>query len=1141
MDKAVGRTLVAGAGVSGIRAALDLAQTGYKVLLVDSCDHTGGLLCKLDYQFPTSRCGFCRMLPLFDRDSSSQHCLRKGLSHDNIQILVSTQIIGIEGEPGNFKVTLKQNPPVIDPDLCTGCGECVQACPVRVPDPFNEGLTLRKAVYLPCPQSFPDRYTIDYAACSGCGECEAVCSAGAIKFVDQDRAKFRILVVDDEKIVRDSTGEWLKEEGFFVETADSGTAALDMLEHDSFNMMLTDIKMPGMDGVELLAKAKAVNPDICVIMMTAYAAVDSAVEAMKQGALDYLTKPFDPDVLISMVTNAYREFEMAQARVETVDSVILAGGTEFFRPDMTKNPYGYGMFPAVMTALEFERMISGTGPGSAGKGKTLVHPVTGKAVKKIAWFQCVGSRDSQTRTVFCSSICCMMSIKEAVLAKEKFGPEIETAIFYMDMRTFGKSFDLYRKDARDNMGVRFVRARVHSLTPVAEPDNHAVVARYAEMNGKIREEKFDLVVLATGQKPASQLTALAMKNNIETNEWGFVRTLPFSANLTPREGIIAAGSFSGLKDIGESVTCASAAACAACNLMHKAGRVRVQDMENPGNALWDTKELARENPRILTVLCSCSRIMEAESDIEAVKSGLSGIPELDAIEIMQDLCTDEAWFELAEQIRKKRPNRLVMGACLPCIRKNRLSELAEQSGLPVFLMETMDMAGLCSDSILRRLKILISGAGFKNPDVVERVPVKPAALVVGGGIAGLTAALGIADSGFHVDLVEKTNELGGNLLWMDTDINNNDIAGFCKAIVKRAESHKNIKIHKNTVVAAAVNRPGEFMSILNRQGAGPESIRHSVTVFATGGDQAEPEFDSGHDETGKIEMTQKQFELGLHNNKIVPEQLETIVMIQCSGTRNEKRPYCSRVCCIRALKHALELKKKNPGIQVYILYRDMMSYGFYEKYHIKARQAGVVFMQYEPSSFPEIAVENGKAIVRTRDSVLDMDVEINADCVVHATGIVPATDIDSLTGQYGADLDRFNFVREADSKFRPVDTMNYRAFACGLALKPCTIEEALSSAGAAAARAIRILSHDCLVSGKSVSATRTATCSLCEICVDACPYGARFVNKIEEKIEVDPAACQGCGVCAAMCPSDSAFVEGFYGQQIMDIIDIALS
>ena len=355
------------------------------------------------------------------------------------------------------------------------------------------------------------------------------------------------------------------------------------------------------------------------------------------------------------------------------------------------------------------------------------------------------------------------------------------------------------------------------------------------MNGKIREEKFDLVVLATGQKPASQLTALAMKNNIETNEWGFVRTLPFSANLTPREGIIAAGSFSGLKDIGESVTCASAAACAACNLMHKAGRVRVQDMENPGNALWDTKELARENPRILTVLCSCSRIMEAESDIEAVKSGLSGIPELDAIEIMQDLCTDEAWFELAEQIRKKRPNRLVMGACLPCIRKNRLSELAEQSGLPVFLMETMDMAGLCSDSILRRLKILISGAGFKNPDVVERVPVKPAALVVGGGIAGLTAALGIADSGFHVDLVEKTNELGGNLLWMDTDINNNDIAGFCKAIVKRAESHRNIKIHKNTVVAAAVNRPGEFMSILNRQGAGPEYFFFRSFRPGTGG------------------------------------------------------------------------------------------------------------------------------------------------------------------------------------------------------------------------------------------------------------------------------------------------------------------
>jgi len=460
---AIGKTLVAGAGISGIRSALDLAETGYKVLLIDASDHIGGLLGQLDYQFPTSTCGYCRMLPMFDRDQSSQHCLRKGLFHENIEIALSTQLISVEGEPGDLKVTLKQNPSLIDSSLCTGCGECEAVCPVFVNNPFNEGLSKRKAVYLPSPQSFSNAYTIDYAACTRCGECEKVCPTGAIKFTDQDREKFKILVVDDEKIVRESTKEWLKEEGFSVTTADSGQKALEIMAELPFNMMLTDIKMPGMDGVELLGKAKEKNSDLCVIMMTAYAAVDSAVDAMKQGALDYLTKPFDPDVLIAMVTKVYHEFEVAEARIEQVDALILSGGTEFFKPELGINPYGYGVLPGVITSMEFERLISGTGPSGAGVNPgpglgQLTHPSTGKPVQKVAWLQCVGSRDVQEDAPFCSSVCCMISIKEAVLAKEKFGPDIETTIFYMDMRTIGKSFEDYKLNAQNENHVRFVRA-----------------------------------------------------------------------------------------------------------------------------------------------------------------------------------------------------------------------------------------------------------------------------------------------------------------------------------------------------------------------------------------------------------------------------------------------------------------------------------------------------------------------------------------------------------------------------------------------------------------------------------------------------------------------------------------------------------
>jgi len=1155
---AIGKTLVAGAGLSGIRSALDLAETGYKVLLIDTSDHIGGLLCQLDYQFPTSTCGYCRMLPMFDRDKSSQHCLRKGLFHENIEILLSTQLISVEGEPGDLTVTLKQNPSLINPALCTGCGECERICPVFVNDPFNEGLTKRKAVYLPSPQSFSNAYTIDYTACTRCGECEKICPTGAIKFIDQNREKFNILVVDDEKIVRESTREWLKEEGFSVSTADSGQKALELMDENSFNMMLTDIKMPGMDGVELLAKAKQKNQDLTVIMMTAYAAVDSAVDAMKQGALDYLTKPFDPDVLISMVTKVYQEFEIAEARVEQVDALILSGGAQFFRPELGKNPYGYGVLPGVVTSMEFERLISGTGPGLSSNSRPeigkLIHPETGKPVRKIAWFQCVGSRDVQTDSPFCSSVCCMISIKEAILAQEKFGPDIETTIFYMDMRTFGKSSEDYRFNAQKENHVSFVRARIHSLIQNPAKDETSLLAKYVDIQGNKHEADFDLVVLANGQRPARQMTEFSIKNNLEVNPWGFIQPRPFSMVRTSREGILCGGSLSGLKDIGDSVTCASAAALGACKIMAQAGKTTLQasDMDAidvDADEIADFAIPARQTPKILTVLCSCGNDLSAKLDIEMLQNELGRIPENESVEIMDKFCMDEGLNELIEMIQTRKPNRLVIGACLPGIRKQRIKELGKAAGLHPSLVETLDIMSLINQTpdsriefstqrIIRELKILISKARFKNPVPEERIVSNQNAMVIGGGIAGIITALSIADSGYHVDLVEANDSLGGNLLWMDKTVDNLDIKGYLNDRVKQVESHEHITVYKKARVKTSENRPGEFATVLTEENEPTKIIYHGVTILATGGSQVPLELNQ--DAGQSKEMTQKDFEIAIQEHNIAPEKLGTVVMIQCSGTREEKQNYCSRVCCIRALKNALFLKEKNPDIQVYILYRDMMSYGFYEEYYARAKNLGVIFFQYDPANKPVTQMQDGSVIVKAHDLLLDMPVEIESDCVIHATGIVPDLPF-ALADQFGAKLDAFHFFKEADSKFRPVDSMNYRVFSCGLSLKPCTIEEAVASAEASAIRAIRILSHDRLASGKIVAATHTATCSLCKMCVDTCPYGARFVDALEEKIVVDPAACQGCGVCASVCPSDSAFLEGFGGQQMLDAIDMVLS
>ena len=377
MKQKIGKALVVGAGIAGIRSALDLAETGYQVTLIDRAQHIGGILSRLDYQFPTDRCGMCKMLPLVDRDASSQFCLRKGLFHENIELLLSTELSSIEGEAGSYRAVLRQEPNLVNTALCIGCGECAKVCPVEVPDDFNTGFTTRKAIYLPVPHNIPNTYTIDLNACTSCGECVNVCPTGAIDLLMEARKQFRILVVDDELIVRDSLKEWLVEEKFSVDMAASGQEALDLLAENPYRLMLLDIKMPGMDGVEVLKRAKDAQPDLTVVMMTAYATVETAVEAMKIGALDYLIKPFDPEALIPKIVNIYNEIEVSEGKEIEVGAVVLSCGVDYFDPTKGTNTYNYKKLNNVVTSIEFERILSGTGP----TGGLPMNPVTGKPLK----------------------------------------------------------------------------------------------------------------------------------------------------------------------------------------------------------------------------------------------------------------------------------------------------------------------------------------------------------------------------------------------------------------------------------------------------------------------------------------------------------------------------------------------------------------------------------------------------------------------------------------------------------------------------------------------------------------------------------------------------------------------------------------
>jgi len=1152
VKKKVGRALVVGAGISGIRSALDLAEAGYGVILVDRSPQLGGVLTQLDYQFPTDRCGMCKMLPLVDRDASSQYCLRKGLFHENIEILLSTEISAVAGDPGNFQVMLQQKPTWVDPNLCIGCGRCVPACPVDVPDVFNAGLGSRKAVYLPVPHAIPNPYVIDTVACTRCGACEAVCPTHAIRLSEQERKTFRILVVDDELIIRDSLKAWLAdEEGFTVETAESGPEALDRLTRASFQLMLLDVKMPGMDGVEVLKKTKEIFPDLQVVMMTAYATVETAVEAMKTGALDYLVKPFDTDVLIPKIIEIYGRSGASRGRRIEVGSLILSGGAAYFDPADGKNMWGYGQIPGVVTNLEFERMLSGTGP-TPGR---LVRPEDGRPVRKIAWIQCIGSRDLQTGADFCSNVCCMIAVKEALVAKEKFGEALETTIFYMDMRTFGKSYQRYRDEAENSRGVCFVRGRVHSVVVdgTTGPSGKGIAVRYAGSDGTIRNERFDLVVLAVGQRPPAGTRELAEKLDLPLNEWGFLQTLPFSATKTERDGIYLSGAYSGLKDIRESVIQASAAALSASRTLHTTGgSLAIEPERTP-----DRPEIAREAPRILIVICTCGDLLVQVLDKEFV-AGLQRDLSVNGVEWIQSACTGSGWESIEELVERQKPNRILIGACLPYLYSRKIRELGVKAGLSPSLMEVVDIRSVALQlpGKAKKSELLEVRAGIKSalltgiaklkqtcPSPVPTIPNRQRALVVGGGIAGMTAALAVADHGFEVDLVEREQRLGGNLIWLQKTIDGNPVRPFLDDTLARVEKHPRIHTRTGAQVVASCGAVGNFRTAVDSADGDVETIEHGVAILATGGSEAAPSSYS----YGKSEaiITQKELAQKMADGLWDSAGLESVVMIQCVESREEPKNYCSRICCLSALKHALEMKEKNPQIDIYILYRDMMSYGFTETYFTRARKAGVIFIQYSVDKKPvvtasEPAGKDTKAVqVDAFEPVIGRDIRIAADLVVLSSGIVPNPQTE-LAALFGASVDPDGFFQEAEVKWRPVDALKEGVFACGLSLAPHSIIEAVTSAEAAAQRAIRILTQAYLPASRVTASVHHSLCSRCERCIEACPYGARTFDEDLEKILVNPVMCQGCGSCATVCPNGASVLEGFRKSQMLEVIDAAL-
>ncbi len=1464
-QSSIGAVMVVGGGIAGIQASLDLAESGYKVYLIDRNSAIGGTMAQLDKTFPTNDCSMCIISPK----------LVEAGRHLNIDLRTLTEVHRVEGEPGNFSVTLRTEPRFIDPEKCTACGECAKVCPVSLPNRFDQGLGQRKAAYKLYPQAMPGAYAIEKrgtAPCKGacpaqvsvqgwialmnqgrfqeaialfkkehpfpgvCGRvchhpCEAACTRGrldqplGIQYLhryladldrraaspyvparkDANRIKAAVIgsgpagltcayflaiegyevtvfeqhdvlggmlrlgipayrlprdVIDAEiQTIRDlgvsfKTGVTIGKDLTIGRLRDQGFKAFFMAvgsqECKALNIAGEDLRgvVPGvdflrrvnlgesvslgdrvavigggnvaMDAVRTALRCGAAKPFIiyrrseaempasadeiaecreegieiltltdpvrvigengrvtaieCLRMQLGEAdqsgrrrpvaiagseftiAIDALVPAIGQESdwacltdecactlsdwgtmnVDPVTlQTDDPDIFaggdavrgpatvvdaiaagkqaavsmdrfmrgVDLKAGREKKIEVAEdvpltgreplarqkmrhaaaagrignfkevqlgygdksaareaerclacglcsecyrcvdaclagavdheaaVKEETVQvgAIILAPGFVPYDPG-SYPAYGYAAHPNVVTSLDFERMLSASGP-YAGH---LVRPSDRQAPTKIAWLQCVGSRDiNHCDNAYCSSVCCMYANKQAVIAKEHSDGSLETAIFFMDMRTFGKEFDKYQLRAAEEYGVRFVRSRIHSVYPHAD-DRLRIV--YATEGGRTAEEIFDLVVLSVGLTADPAAAELAGRLGIDLTSDGFARTSGLAPVTTSREGVYVCGAFQEPKDIPHSVMEASAAAaCASAPLAASRWSLTRE------KALPPEQDTRGQAPRIGVFVCNCGINIAGVADVPAVRDYARTLPGVVYVEDNLFTCSQDTQSHIKQVIAEMRINRVVVASCSPRTHEPLFQETIREAGLNRYLFEManirdqntwvhMNHPQMATAKAKDLVRMAVAKAARVEPLHHVSVPITRAALVVGGGVAGMEAALGVADQGCRVHLVERSDALGGNAVHLRATWQGEALAPYLKQLIARVRSHPNIDLHLNAQVKKSGGSIGNFTTILEEgNGAGPE-IFHGATILATGGREFKPtEYLYGKHPNV---MTHLDFDEALSREDKRLERAASAVFIQCVGSRDEERPYCSKTCCTHSLKAALALKAIRPRIKVYIIYRDIRAYGFREEIYKQARERGVVFIRYDLTRKPSVAIRDEETLLLTvNDHVLGRPIRIKPDLLVLAAGIIP-NDNRALFEKFKVPVNAEGFLVEAHAKLRPVDFASEGIFLAGLAHYPKPIEETIAQAKAAASRAMTLLAKDALRVGGVVAEVTPGRCAACLTCVRTCPYGIPRIDEHAHAV-IDPAQCHGCGICAAECPGKAIELKHYTDEQLI--------
>ena len=936
--------------------------------------------------------------------------------HENIEIFAYTEIDRVEGEAGDFTVTLIKKPRYIIPDNCTGCNTCVEYCPVDIPDPYNQNLSTSKAIHIYFSLAVP-----------------------LITYIDEDNCLY------------------LKE------------------------------------------KKCRFCENVC-----------------ENNAIDFTQKP---------------------ERVEVnVGAIILSPGFEIFDPKI-RGDYGYGKYVNVITSLDFERLLSSTGPF----GGEIRRLSDGKHPKKIAWIQCVGSRQVNPPggNSYCSAVCCTYTQKQAILAKEH-DENIDITIFHNDIRAYGKDFERYYQRA-ESLGIKFIRSYVS--VDREDPETKNIIIKYATTEG-VKSEEFDLVVLSVGLCPPRDAKDIADKFGIELNEMGFCRVDLTNPLKTSREGIFVSGAFIGPSDIPEAVYTASGAVSLCGEFLNYRRGKLITEKQLPPEI-----DVKGEPPRIGIFVCHCGANIGRIVNVPEVVEYASKLPNVVHAQEQLFSCTTNAAKEIIETIHEKKLNRVIIAACSPRTLEPLFRGTLKEAGLNQYLLEMVNIREHCSwvhqkekeEATEKAKDIIRMGVARANqlePLQEYSLPVDDRALVIGGGIAGLTCAISIAEQGHEVYLIEKEKELGGMAKKLHFTIEGMNVDEYLKNLIEKVYKNPIIHVYTEAEIVDVSGYVGNFETKVKIKGFEEKVIKHGATVIAIGAEEYKPK----EYLYGEHENVVTQVELGdmIVNNDEKIKNTQSIVMIQCIGCRNDERNYCSRVCCSHAIKNALKLKEINPDADIYILYRDMRTYGFFENYYREAADKEVRFIRYDLDNMPKVEANGDKLNVIVKDPILEKELLIEADILALSAAVIPSKDSEKIAQFYKVPLNEDGFFKEAHVKLRPVDFATEGVYIAGTAHYPKHIREVITQAYGAAGRVLTLLSHDTVTSSGAVCVVDEKKCIGCGACIQVCVYGAiQFkLEKQAKKATVNPILCKGCGLCNSKCPTGAIQLKHYTDRQIETQIDV---